>query len=411
MTLAGLGHSRDRVAAGPGGLSMELARRARTACDRVLDHAVARDFAGHDPYDGLAARLPGMALLRGSRLGRLALIQAVRRSRLDLRPLLRIPPLVNPKTLGLLMSACCDLHRATGEERYRALYEQMAARALELASPGWAGVCWGYPFDWQARAFYLPAGTPTVVCTAFVARGYLDGHETFGHRDGLEIAWSACRFILHDLARTPGRRGFAFSYSPMDRSVVHNASALGAAHLARVAALAGDESLLPPAREAIQHLVDHQRPDGSWVYGLARHHQWVDTVHTGYVLDALRRAEEMLALPEIASVRAMGLRFFREALLRPGPLPRERAHLPAGAVEAHTLATAIMTCWRENLREEGLRLVTLGLDGQGKHGASSASRLFPDRYTLKGSVHQAREGFLRWTQAWMARALAEVCRP
>nr|WP_241214456.1 hypothetical protein [Vibrio alfacsensis] len=34
----------------------------------------------------------------------------------------------------------------------------------------WKHACWGYHFDWKARAFFVPKGKPNVITTIYVAQ-------------------------------------------------------------------------------------------------------------------------------------------------------------------------------------------------------------------------------------------------
>ena len=76
--------------------------------DNVL-HAVERldgwleehDWKAYDPFDGLSARLPGN-LIRNNRYLGIALQQLVKRSPVNLRPLLGIRPATSSKGMGFL---------------------------------------------------------------------------------------------------------------------------------------------------------------------------------------------------------------------------------------------------------------------------------------------------------------------
>ena len=80
-----------------------------------------------------------------------------------------------------------------------------------------------------------PKNTPTVVSTSFIANGFLDAYEITSEERFLKIARSACDFVINDLNRTYDENGnYCFSYSPLDSTVVYNASLLGSRLLARV---------------------------------------------------------------------------------------------------------------------------------------------------------------------------------
>jgi len=93
----------------------------------------------------------------------------------------------------------------------------------------------------------------------------------------LKVARSACDFIINDLNRTYDAKGnFAFSYSPLDKTVVFNASLLGSRLLARVYSFTHEKELLDPALKSVAFCCGYQKNDGSWSYGTLDFHQWID---------------------------------------------------------------------------------------------------------------------------------------
>ena len=72
--------------------------------DALLAYCEQRDWSGYDPYDALRSPLLRM-LSFGSRWPRIAWIQLLKRSPVNLRPLLVVPKGINPKGLGLAARA------------------------------------------------------------------------------------------------------------------------------------------------------------------------------------------------------------------------------------------------------------------------------------------------------------------
>lgn len=187
-----------------------------------------QEFKGWDPFDALNSHL-----LKGvSRINRwagVAALQLVKRSPINLRPALLVPKTVNAKGIGLVLMALIIRYRLNRQDEDKQHAFQLARWIKEHQSEGYSGACWGYPFDWPNRAFYAPAGTPTIVNTAFIGSSLLDLFEETAQEEWLDLAVSACDFICQDLNRTEGKKGFCFSYTPLDQSRVHNANLLGAA--------------------------------------------------------------------------------------------------------------------------------------------------------------------------------------
>lgn len=398
----------DARESGAGATGRDPLAEARPAAELLLDRLVARDFTGFDPYDGLAARRLWLRPALRSRAGRLAVIQAVRRSPWNLRRLAAVPPLLNPKTLGLTLSALADLHAITGGPHLRHLATALRERLVALRSPGWSGACWGYPFDWQARSFFLPAGTPTVVCTAFVAAGLWRAAIEFSDAECARLARSACDFVLRDLQRTPSAAGWTFSYSPRDHAVIHNASALGAALLATTARQTGEPALAHAAEPAWASLLDAQAEDGSWPYGAAAHHGWVDGLHTGYILEALADAEPA-ADSEAAAALRRGLEYYRGRMFDAEGLPLDRSGSRPSRFETHGAAEALLVLARFGVRDPDGRPAVQRLATFLLARMRGSDGLFADLWAGR-PIRRTPDGFARWTQAWMLRALAGVAR-
>src|SRR5689334_21402156 len=157
----------------------------QTAYDQLLTWCRDRDFAGHDPFDALNSTVFQATPLANSRNARFIWTQLVKRSPIDLRPLIRVPPQRNAKAIALFALAL---------KNCEAEAQSLLADLLNLKIEGYSGAAWGYNFDWQSRNFFAPRGTPTIVPTAFAARAFIE----HGH---LEIARSVCEFILRDLPR------------------------------------------------------------------------------------------------------------------------------------------------------------------------------------------------------------------
>lgn len=254
--------------------------------DKLAAYCIHEEFKGFDPYDGLNSRLfQSLPWIRKSRFARLAWIQGFKRSPINLRPLVGIQKDFNPKALGLFLSGYCALYRSEGKEEYLKRINFFINKILELSSPGYDGLCWGYNFDWESKAFFQPKYTPTVVVSSFIANSLLDAYEIINDSRLLVAARSTCDFILKDLNRTYNSNGsFAFSYSRIDKSVVYNASLLGSQLLARVYSISGEKMLADEAGKSVEFCCAAQKPEGSWSYGTLPFHQWIDNFHTGYNL-------------------------------------------------------------------------------------------------------------------------------
>jgi len=387
-------------------------------------------FQGWDPYDALNSPLLRVAANRNRVLGA-AIVQSIRRSPLNIRPLLAIRKGYNPKAMGLFLATYAQKFLATRQdgylERVRFFYDWLR----ENASPGYAGYCWGYNFDWPNRAFFAPAGTPTIVNTAFIGlcllsadpvlrasaakagaadqvNPCLDGKDLGRTCHSLQIARNACNFILDNLQTLrPSDEETCFSYTPLDRRFVHNANLLGAWLLAAVYARTGEEHLARNARAAARFTARRQRPDGSWVYGPARNDQWVDNFHTGYVLVTLKSISALLRTHEFDSTVQTGYWFWKTRMFESTCIPKYFPH-KTYPIDIHSVAQAILTF-----------LHFSDVDPEAaEHGgkvALWAIRNMQDRegffYYQRHRTFTTRIPYIRWAQAWMQQALTRLTVP
>ena len=276
-------------------------------------------------------------------LGRRLLLQAVKRSPLDLRRALGIPPGTDAATLALAVSAYARGGFLEPDENEARLHD--ALRRLELLrSRAYEEACWGYHFPFQSRVFFYGRGEPNTIATAFAGSALLDAYSATGEERLLEQARSVGRFFVRHVPQTDAEAGAYFGYLPGDRSPIHNSNLLVAALLSRLAATGDDgDGFADRAAEAIRYTVARQRPDGSWPYGERPNLTWVDGFHTGYVLDALRRcADAGVAPAESEEAWARGMRFYRRELFLADGTPKyeRRSVLP---IDAQCVAQGIQT--------------------------------------------------------------------
>jgi len=416
-----------------------------SAYERARAWAAARDYAGHDPFDALNSRLFQATPLRRSRLARLAWTQAFKRSPLSPRALALVPAGRNSKGTALFALAALSRFRATREEGHaseaRALVEDLLAARTETLS----GAAWGYNFDWQGRAFYAPRGTPTLVPTAFAVRALVEAARAFdvdSESDTLKdeslkyvnAARAACGFVVKDLNRA-GEAGdeVCFSYTPLDRTRVFNASLLAGEALASVGALVGDEELMELALRAALYVARRQRGDGSWAYGADSYQSWADNFHTAFILTSFARILEAFGLKtgtgggdadegcavfnrgrlvenhsnafgEIRRSLARGYAFWRSSFFLADGRPKyyHRAAYPS---DAHSAGAAVVAFAELKDSEPD------AYESARRTALWALRELFDRRgffYYRRQRFYTVRTPYMRWSQAWMMYALARV---
>ncbi len=381
-----------------------MSEKIQNSLIKLTDYCRSESFKGYDPYDGLNSTLfKAIPFVSGSRFARLAWIQLFKRSPLNFRKIAGVSKDYNPKGLGLFLSGYCNLYKKNYEPHYLNDIKFFSGQLLSLTNNAWSGACWGYNFDWQARAFFQPKNTPTVVASTFIGNSLLDAYEITKEERLLKVARNVCDFIVKDLNRTYDDKGnFAFSYSPLDNKVVFNASLLGSRFLARVFSITREADLLEPAKKSVVFCCDHQRNDGSWSYGTSDFHQWIDNFHTGFNLecisDYIKYSGDNTFEPQLEK----GFDYYINTFFTDEGVPKyyNNSIYP---IDIHSPSQLIITLSRLGKFDEYRNLADKVTEWTIDNMQSDKGYF----YYQKNRYFSSKIPYMRWSQAWMFYALSE----
>lgn len=370
---------------------------------KLEDYIEKEKWQGYDPYDGLNS--PLVKIFRTKSL-RILLTQIMKRSPINFRPILGIKKDYNPKGMGLFASGYLLNYQRTHNKKYLERAKFFLDWLTENLSKGYSGICWGYNFDWQSRAFLLPKGTPTVVNTSFIGRAFLDAYEVFGSEEYLKIARRACDFILRDLNRLEDKTTICFSYSPRDNYFVNNATALASSLLGRVYAKTREGELAETAGKAINYVINHQREDGSWYYGEDKTalEVGIDNFHTGFILESLKIYAQTTGDRDCLGAVEKGLTFYQNSFFLDDGAPKY-FHNRVYPLDIHCAAQAIVTLMQ--LKDSGADMeLCRRVVSWIAHNMQDEKGYF---YYQKGNFFTNKISYMRWSQAWAFYALSIYC--
>jgi len=367
----------------------------------LLAYCRSNKWAGYDPYDALNSRVFKALPFLNFKLARLALTQGIKRCPINLRPLLLVPKTPNPKGIALFLSSLTKLSKFGFVDGNKEI-DAMAEKLLALRSHDESYSCWGYNFDWQTRGELVPKGSPNIICSTSAANALLDAYELSRKYPWLDMAVSAADFILDVLFRRENDSQAFFSYTPLERTKVHNANLLGAALLCRISMLTGLKRFLEPALDAAHYSVGKQHDDGSWDYGELPFQRWIDNFHTGFNLVALKQIAEYYRTTEFDSAIRRGFKFYRDHFFREDGAPRY-FHDYTYPIDIHSVAQSIITLVEFRELAEGNIPLAHSVFDWGLRNMWDPRGFF---YFQKLPYFTVRIPFMRWSQAWMLLALS-----
>ncbi len=381
--------------------------------ERLYSYCENEGFAGYDPFDGLNSVLFHLTPLKHFAPARLAWLQMVKRLPVDLRRILRVQKGVNAKGLALFTLAELSRFRATGDQQHAEKARRFADSLLGMKITGKTGddmptTAFGYNFNWQSRSFFAPVGTPAIVPTAFASQALIEAFDTLSDDKYLDAADEICGFILNSLNRSVETQDeVCFSYTPVDKSIIFNASLLAGESLARVGAITANDEYIEMASKTMRFVIRRQQSDGAWLYGANEAQAWIDNFHTAYVLQSLHRISDLIPdLQEEKTTEAIrtGVNFWLGNFFLADGTPKyyDRSVYP---IDIHSAAVAIATLCELNALDA--RMLPLA--------RKTAEWTIENMLDPKGYFYyQQRKNrvvktpFMRWGQAWMAYALSRL---
>ena len=365
------------------------------AFPRLDSYCRKANYKGWDLFDGLNSRLFRKSFLYKSEVFRLAWIQLFKRSPINFRCYAFVPKDYNAKGLGLFASGLVALQRT---EEAKTLLDKLK----RMKCDGFEGISWGYNFPWQARAFYVPVGTPNMVTTVFVANAFLDYFDKTGEEEHLSIAKASCDFILKHLILFEEEDTLCFGYIPGEKARVHNANMLGAALLARIYHHTKNLNYIEKSRKAMAYSVGALTKDYFWPYGELKHHRFIDNFHTGFNLVALKNWMEYTGESLWEDKLEKAYHCFLNAFWLKDGCPKYY-HNALYPIDIHCFAQGIVTCLK--LAEYNEQSIPMArkiahwavVNMQDKEGYF---------YYQKTSWYTNKIPYIRWSQAWMFYALS-----
>jgi len=359
------------------------------------------DWKAYDTFDGLSSPYARLLTLNQPLL-KIAWQQGVRRFPINLRPLLGIKPSMSTKAMGFFAQGYLHRYCTGGDLVSLEKAKHCLEWLIEHRCPQFKGYAWGNHFDYQSRGGSIPKGTPTIVWTGLIAHAFLDAFEVLQDGRYLEVARGACNFIVDELGWQSFPEGNLLRYYPNADILVHNSSMIGASVLARVGATDANARFLELAESAIRYTLHHQTDKGAWYYGVGAKWAWVDSFHTGYVLEALATFIRHAGTQRYAPALEKGYCYFVETFFKADGTPRyyEQKTLP---IDIQCAAQAIQTL--VSLRELHPASVETAVRVAGwtiDHMQDKSGYFYYRKYPFVIN----RTATLHWGQATMFAALA-----
>ena len=374
----------------------------------VLNAAEKEEYSGYSKFDALNSPLLEKISFN-NKWPRLIYTQFVKEVPFHIRPLLRVNKSKNPKGIALFARAYFFLYQKTSDTAYLKKGESLIRWLLENPSPGYNQYCWGYNFIWQNTIFLQDAFEPNAVVTVFVGEALMHAFRITENEKYLTAARSVAEFILKDLPvlyDTNDELAIAYVLRKVDAVVLNNQVLIGA-FLVKIWRHTKENHLLNTAAKLVNFTVNRATDYYAWYYTYPKEKSPIshDNYHTGGILDGLIEFFEETDDDRYMKVYWNGLEFYQKKLFESDGAPRWMYNRKY-PFDVHGSAQGIITFNKASAHQPEYqrqaeiiyRWAIQNLYREGKHEfAYRQGRLMKWNYSL-----------MRWCNAWMARALAEL---
>lgn len=376
----------------------------------VLETAKGKDYAGYSKFDALNSPFLNLLSFYNKWL-RLIYTQLVKQSPFNIRPMLGVKKSRNPKGIALFARTHLFLYQKTNNSEYLKEAECLIQWLLENPSPGHKNLCWGYNFIWQNTIFLQDKFEPNLVVSVFVGEALIHAYKITKKEGYLNATHSVADFIVKYfpvLYDSKNERAISYVLRKVDAIVLNN-QVLAGAFLVKVWKYTGERQLMDIARRLINYTVNKKTEYNAWYYTYPREKSLIthDNYHTGGILDGLLEYYEGTGDGRYMEVYWKGLDYYRKHLFESNSAPRwmNNRKYP---FDIHGSAQGIISFakaskHKKEFLEQSEKIANWAIDNfylpHKKEFAYRQGRYMKWNYSL-----------MRWCNAWMTRALAEIAR-
>lgn len=376
---------------------------------RLKNYIEKNEYRGWDPYDGLKSNIFDASFFSNIELFRILWTQFIKRFPINLRDVLKIDKDYNPKSLALVLHGYCNVYNIKNlfsndeKNKIKESIKFLTKKLLQLKNHQYSGACWGYEFDWNSKAFFLPKHTPTVVCTTFVLDALVKAYTIIKSEELKKCIISVGDFITKDLNKIKkSNNSFVLSYSPIDHRAVYNASLLGAKSLALINKLNKKLEHNDFAHSIVEAACKMQLETGAFIHSDQVGIKWRDNFHTGFKLECLSIYQNIFEDYTFDKNLKLGFNYWINNFFLDDGTPKYYDN-DVFPIDLHTVGQMVPTIYHFGKMDKYKNKLDKTIDWSIKNMFDKENGFF---YFQKTKFYTNKIDFMRWPNAWMFYGLS-----
>lgn len=371
--------------------------------NKLFENLKKNDYQGYDPFDFLNSKFFKNSPLNNFYFFRLIWTQIGKRLPFNIRKIIKVPMGKNPKGIALIIQGHILNYKTTKQDYFLQEATKLAYWLLRNTcdSDVWEYPCWGYNFDWQARAFFLKKGTPNIIVTVYVSMALYELGKISNNNEFINNSLNSALFINKFLLEKKDNFCF-YKYVPHSKTFVHNANLWGSYWCFFSGQVKNNIVLKDVSIKCAKLSIKHQNQNGSWDYGTRSHHKFIDGFHTGFNLEALYLLNKSYNSKLLNKVIDKGYQFYIKNLIDDNGIAKyfDNKVFP---IDSHSFSQAIITILKikdyknsKELTQKILKkfLQVMYIEKEGRF-----------RYQVN-KYFRNNINYLRWSQAWSYYAIS-----
>ncbi|MCK4747414.1 MAG: hypothetical protein KAT15_10275 [Bacteroidales bacterium] len=325
------------------------------------------------------------------------------------RKLLGIKPAVNPKAMALFSSSYLSLYRISGEQDHFEKSLECLNWLLENPATTETGMGWGYSFDWQSRML-IPANTPNGIVTTAAGEAIWQHYLLYKDQKYLDYCLEVADFLYALPFDSLDENKICYSYTPLFINHVHNLNLFVAEFLIKTGMEIKKSDWIEAGNKAVNYTLSDQRKDGSFDYNgpPEKPQNFIDHYHTGFVLRMLYSIWKLTGREDVMQSLEKCLYHYTANFFIDDRIPKLLPHRKY-RIDIHSCAEAVYCLSELSVQfpqHMGLARNVLSWTLENLQDISGYFYygLLKSRFT--GRVYRSRISYIRWSQAWMLKALS-----
>lgn len=380
-------------------------------CKRLLGLLTwidAEEYKGYDPYDTLNSPLFSYITLNPIKY---IFLQCNKYFPWNIRPLIGIKKNISPKGMAIFLNAYSKLLRIdmplpVQDIINKGLKLQLSwirENKIELEDT----ICWAINFSIASVNSERQKNDPSSVLACFMGEALYEYYLNTKENDILNLLVGIANFLNTKIPITETNDGICYSYTQYKKDIVFNANMHVAEFFSKLFHLTSNEEYRNIAKKCVNFTIKNQKSDGRWVYSISeggeQRHQY--DFHQGFILSSLY---DYIVLcndyrKDIIESLKKGYNFYKSCLFFNGQsFWRYPKRYPT---DIHNQAMGII-CFSKlsNIFDDAMEYANKILSWTLANMQDNSGYFYTHYYPhLTNKIP-----YIRWGQAWMCLAFAEL---